>query len=238
MVPFASRIRDGRFSFAGERVSLAANNLPEPHAIHGHGFQRPWQQLAATETSLLLEYLHPADSWPWMYRARQHVALQEESLVIRLTVANLSGRPMPLGIGLHPYFVSTPACRVLASVASQWRLDEELLPISAAAGRRDDASSVLFRSGEQRDALYSGWDGTAILELPERQARIRIQAGPPLNHLVVFADAAAQAVCIEPVSNVVDAFNLSGDADPGDLYQVLQPDQQIIAEVSITPECY
>ena len=41
MVPFAGRIRDGRFTFAG-RVHQLPRNLP-PHAIHGTVFDRPWR---------------------------------------------------------------------------------------------------------------------------------------------------------------------------------------------------
>lgn len=238
MVPFASRIRAGRFSFAGKQVQLSANNPPEPHAIHGHGYQQPWTQLERSGSSLLLEYLHTVDDWPWSYRAQQQIVLQEESLWIRLTVVNLSEQMMPLGIGLHPYFVSTPDCRVHASAGSQWHLDEELLPVSASAADRVNAESVLFRGGDEQDAFYSNWDGSAVLELPELRARVQIQAGAPLRHLVVFADREAEAVCVEPVSNVVDAFNLSSDDQPGDLHQTLQPGDEICAEVRILPEFY
>ena len=40
MVPFAGRIREGRFTFRGRAVELP-RNLP-PHAIHGTVFERPW----------------------------------------------------------------------------------------------------------------------------------------------------------------------------------------------------
>jgi aldose 1-epimerase len=238
MVPYASRIRAGRFAFGGRQIHLRANNPPEPHSIHGHGFQQPWQALNGDDAQLLLEYVHTADSWPWSYRVQQYIELRETSLLVRVSVGNLSKQTMPVGIGLHPYFVSTPDCRVQASVNSRWQLDEERLPIGSCASGRDRADTVLFRGGNDQDAFYSGWDGEAVLELPELGARIGIQASLPLRHLVVFADNAAQAVCVEPVSNVVDAFNLAPDDHPGELYQVLQPGEDIAAEVCITPEVY
>lgn len=238
MVPFASRIRHGQFSFAGRQVSLKANNSPEPHAIHGHGFQQPWEMLEGKEASLVIEYIHQADSWPWSYRVRQNIELIGNSLRLGVTVTNLSSHRMPLGVGFHPYFVSTPECSVHASVSSQWPLDNQLLPSTTVAAGRDDTGSVLFRGGDRSDAFYSGWDGSALLELPECRARIRVEASAPLHHLVVFADDAAEAVCIEPVSNVVDAFNLSTENVADDLHQVLQPGNEIAAEMLITPELY
>ena len=43
MVPFCSRITSGRFDYRGKSVQLAPNFPPEPHAIHGFGWQSRWQ---------------------------------------------------------------------------------------------------------------------------------------------------------------------------------------------------
>ena len=40
-------------------------NAPEPHAIHGVGWQRPWSVLDSDDSFAMLAYEHRADaSWP------------------------------------------------------------------------------------------------------------------------------------------------------------------------------
>jgi aldose 1-epimerase len=126
LVPFASRIRASAFDFDGRRVTLPPNNPPEPHAIHGHGWQTPWQVLDAARDSARLGYRHEADAWPWSYEAQQRFRLQEACLEVELLVRNASPHPMPLGMGLHPYFPLTPETHLEAKVSTIWRMDEEL----------------------------------------------------------------------------------------------------------------
>src|SRR5690349_784157 len=42
LVPFSNRIRDGRLRFEGRTIEIPLNFPPERHALHGHGWQRPW----------------------------------------------------------------------------------------------------------------------------------------------------------------------------------------------------
>ena len=109
MVPFSNRIRDAAFRFRGRTIQLPQNFRPEPHAIHGHAWREPWTVLSRSEAALTLEYRHPADAWPWTYAAQQAFDLTDERLRIRFTVTNEASEPMPVGFGLHPYFVGRPA---------------------------------------------------------------------------------------------------------------------------------
>ena len=47
LVPFSNRIGQATFSWAGQHHSLLPNNPPEPHAIHGVGWQHTWTVLQA-----------------------------------------------------------------------------------------------------------------------------------------------------------------------------------------------
>ena len=51
MLPFCSRIHEGRFKFADQDVELARNFLPEPHSIHGFGWQAHWHLHSMSETA-------------------------------------------------------------------------------------------------------------------------------------------------------------------------------------------
>src|SRR5438270_2243910 len=62
MAPYAGRIRNGRFRYAGREHRLPLN-MP-PHAIHGTVYDRPWkvEHAEATDAVLVTDL---GDPWPW-----------------------------------------------------------------------------------------------------------------------------------------------------------------------------
>ena len=108
LVPYSNRIRDGRFAFEGKPYQLALNFPPEPHSIHGHGWQRGWAVAAQDDASATLAFDFPADGnddpWPAAYRAEQCFRLDEDSLSVEIAVTNRGSQNMPVSLGLHPYF--------------------------------------------------------------------------------------------------------------------------------------
>jgi hypothetical protein len=76
LVPYSNRIDNGSFEWDGKRYSLARNFPPEPHAIHGVGFERPWQVHAHSADSATLVLNHrPGASWPFAFEARQRITI-------------------------------------------------------------------------------------------------------------------------------------------------------------------
>ena len=142
LVPYCSRIRDGRFSFGGHRVRLPLNFGDHPHSIHGHGWQRPWTIAKRTADAVTLDYRHDADSWPWAYEARQSIRLDGGGLTLELSVANRSASLMPVGLGFHPYFPRAGEARLKTNVASVWRMDAEVMPVA-----RGSRPSICSRPG-------------------------------------------------------------------------------------------
>ncbi len=93
LVPYANRIRGGRFAFGGRSVEMPRNFLPQLHSLHGIGWQRPWRLTERGEAeALLVDEYDGTGAWPWAWRAEQHVALDEAGLSIVLTLINRSGR--------------------------------------------------------------------------------------------------------------------------------------------------
>jgi galactose mutarotase-like enzyme len=56
LVPFSNRIAYARFRFDGRDCALNQNFLPEPHAIHGDGWQGVWHVEAATRDRAVLTF--------------------------------------------------------------------------------------------------------------------------------------------------------------------------------------
>ena len=237
LVPFSSRIREGRFGFGGHAVSLPLNFPPERHAIHGHGWQASWHIVDVEEDTATIAYTHAADRWPWAYEAGQTFSLGETGLSLIMTLTNRGDGPMPAGLGPHPYFVRTPGARIAATVDRLWGSDSEVMPTALTApppGR--DLNAGLAPAETVMDNTFTGWDHRVEISWPEWGARLVMEAPPPLDFLVVFTPPGEDYFCVEPVSNMTDAFNLAaaGRRDTG--MTVLEPGETLTGIVRFRPD--
>lgn len=188
MVPWAGRVRHGRFESEGHRHRLPLN-LGD-HAIHGVGFAMPWRLEMLGEDAAELSLALPQDRyWPFGGSAMQRIEVGERH--IRLTLSATAGeRAMPVTIGWHPWFRKPD------------RLDFQPRMIYPR-----DADGIATRPLEAPTA--GPWDDCFINDRPvtvERGGQ-RIRMTSDCMHWVVF-DAAPHATCVEPQSGPPDAFNL------------------------------
>src|SRR5262245_2353514 len=238
LVPYSNRIREGCFTFRGRTVALPPNTLPERHSIHGHGWQAAWTPVEVGASHAEFEYRHPAGAWPWPYRARQRVSLGPGQLVVELTLTSESDAPMPAGLGWHPYFPRTPRTTVTAAVRGLWLSDDEVMPtaLSAPPPPARDPARGLPVDQVALDNCFTGWDRRAVVEWPERGARVVLTAESPLDFLMIYTPPGREFFCLEPVSHAIDAVNLAaaGRTDVGLL--ALESGQTLHATVTLTPE--
>ena len=238
MVPFSNRIRDAVFRFRGRVIQLPQRFGPEPHAIHGHAWRTPWEVVSASESRLVLEYRHASDSWPWSYRAEQIITLTPSTLTLRFSVTNEAKDPMPVGFGLHPYFIRTPGVRIHAAVNQMWRTDANSMPADLVTPPSDLAFGMagLNPNATPLDNNFVGFGGRVAIEWPEWNARLEMAADPAYACLVVYTPAGRDFFCVEPATNCIDAFNLAeaGRTDTGTI--VLEPEDTAAGDVTFTPK--
>jgi aldose 1-epimerase len=242
LLPYCNRLRDARFMFQGREIDLSADGNAFAHALHGHAWRRPWQVGVHTASRVDLHFAHvPADApgyhWPFRYEATQRIELIEEGLFVTLTARNLDTRPMPFGMGHHPYYPRTAATRIVAQVRAMWHATPDLLPTHL--GAHPALIALAGPAGMSADAFdldnnFAGWSRSATIAWPDEGRRVRLQAEPPFDHMVIYAPAAQPgALCVEPVSNTADFLNLDAPAaDVGGC--VLQPGERIEAQFGWT----
>ena len=237
MVPFSNRIQNGTFSLDGRRIQLPQNFQPEPHAIHGHGWRNPWNIVSRSDSTLTIDYHHLAAAWPWSYRAQQRFSLTATDLRVRFTVTNESSSPMPLGFGLHPYFIRTPKVRLRATVGRMWRVDDTAIPDALVAPPNELAfpADGLNPNATILDNNFIGFAGRARIEWPEWQARLDLVADPIYSCLVIYTPENRDFFCAEPATNCIDAFNLAnqGRTDTGLI--MLEPSDTAVGDVIFAP---
>ncbi len=209
LVPFSGRIERGKLTFLGRTHQLAINLPPEKNAIHGDGWQNPWQVEHADATSVRLALPNPGRGWPWAYTAHQTYSLAPDALTVEMSITNESDDPMPAGLGVHPWYDWTPDATLQFNATDVFNVNEEYLHTGATPiPARWDFSEARRVEGTDLANCFAGWDGRAVVAWPDRGVSITIEAGPPFGHLVVYTPPGQNFFCVEPVSNTTDAFNL------------------------------
>ncbi len=242
LVPYSNRIREGRFPFAGRTIRLPLNFGDHPHSIHGLGWQRPWTVIARSANTVRLRHEHEgvADDeagWPFAYRAEQRIALDAEGVTLLLETRNLSGRPMPVGLGQHPYFAHPEGAVLTARVDRVWQADREVMPTHATTLPAHWPLNAGARIRDlDCDNLFTGWRGPARIEWPDADIAVSLHATPPCGRLVVFTPPNEDFFCVEPVTQLTDAFNLAahGRRDTG--MRILAPGECARLEVRLQLE--
>ncbi len=229
LVPFSNRIGHASLSWNGTNHPLVKNFGDEPHAIHGVGWQRPWEVLEANERFALLSYQHKPDgAWPFSFDTSQAFRLSDHELVMTLSITNQSADAAPVGLGWHPFFVKRPGSHVSFEAAGRWEMDALKLPTHRTESSGIDEDCAVLNV----DHCYDGWNG--VLHLRDNQLHTRISSN--LERLVVFTNPAQACIAIEPVSHVNNAISLMerGVASAEALgLRVLQPGESMSCEMSI-----
>jgi aldose 1-epimerase len=249
LFPFPNRLRDGRFVWEDQDYQLPLNDPAQKNAAHGFACRVPWRvagQGADGESAWLTGVFRcsidaPQNRlmWPADHELRLTVRLGKGTLRLEATVHNPDRRPLPFGLGYHPYFRlpftgATPAddCQVEVPAASYWPLEANLpsgppLPVDDKRDlnrpRRvgelalDDVLTGLPARPARMDGLI---ERGAIHAAPG--APLRLFCSPVFREMVVFNPPHRQAFCIEPYTCTTDAVNLQAKGlDAG--WLVLEP---------------
>ena len=235
LFPFSGRIAHGRFSFDGNEYQLPQNFPPEPHAIHGQGWQSKWEIASTTVDTTTLAFRHDGSIWPWAYHATQIFTLTQTGLSVMLTLTNLSNRPMPAGIGWHPYFPSDDA-QLICDVSAIWRSSEDMIPgASSPLSQTSDLTSPRDVSDLNLDNAFAAGDIGNRICWPSKNISIEMTATNTLRHLIVYTPQGEDFFCVEPVSHSPDAINSSEPASVNGL-KILSPGETLSGLIYLSVE--
>lgn len=216
MAPWAGRIRNGRFDFLGESISLDLNHQdrsgvgggvlspPVPgtlanaisehgdrHAIHGTTFTRPWR-IDGTDVSRIEMYcdLVGSLSWPFPGVARQTIVVRPHRVELEMIIESTGGAVFPASLGWHPWFVKPD--RLDFDPVAMYEQDEAGIP-----------------TGRLVEAPSGPWDDCFVNHEPvrlhyDRPVASTVTVSSPTDHWVVF-DRLDRATCVEPQTGPPDA---------------------------------
>lgn len=257
LFPFPNRIRDGHFVWEGKEYQLPKNDPAAKNAIHGFACRHPWRLIdqGTNDKNVWLtgEFQGSKDApqtlelWPADYKVTLTYRFQGRWLSIVAEVANPDTRPLPWGLGYHPYFTTGPYggddAQVLIRANKYWELVDSL-PTgkqfllddrrNCREARRfgdlqlDDVFTDLHASRGEGDLELQGWIG-------DGQRLLKLYCSRLFNQMVVFTPPHRQAICLEPYTCVTDAIHLQQqNIEPG--WQVLAPGQSVTSTVFLKLE--
>ena len=208
MVPYVNRIAEGRFEFGGRKVQLERNWAQDSHPLHGQGWHRRWTVEQISANAARLQFEGGGDGWPWRYRAEQRFAVAHNGLVIELSAENIGAEPMPVMLGLHPYFINASRSRLQAQLPRVWRTDPAALPLAEIATPADwSFDTARPVAAVPLDHCFAGWNGAATLYGPEQT--IHLQASN-CEFLHVYVPQGRDFFCLEPQSAAAGALGRGG----------------------------
>ncbi|MDQ1525077.1 MAG: aldose 1-epimerase [Pyrinomonadaceae bacterium] len=221
LFPFPNRIRDGRFSFQGERYTV---NPPR----HGFVRDKEWRvdsHGASAEAGAWLTCVLDADTYPeeilgqfpFPFRLEVTYRIKHARLEMETSATNTGARDMPAGYGIHPYF-RRPATGTL-NVPARHRLEladslptGQLLDADAAYDLRRPADVTTLDLDDIYTSIEADADGLARCVLDDQENNLKTVVEFPREqfpYVVVYTPPAPRrAICVEPNTCPTDAFNL------------------------------
>jgi aldose 1-epimerase len=196
MVPWAGRLRRGRFSFDGTDYELPLNFFDQ-HAIHGTAYDATWLHLSGGTDWAMLG-LRLGDPWPFGGTVTHLLHLTASTLTQTLTVA-AGDRDLPASLGWHPWF------RRRLERGRQLQLDADVS--NARMLVRDDD---YIPTGRLVDVPPRPWDDCFVGVGPIRltwPGALHVDVEHDCSHVVMYDPP--HAICVEPQSGPPDAFTLA-----------------------------
>lgn len=169
LVPFGNSIRDNRFTFDGQDYALIPKTDWDKHDPHGEGWLDDWTVVQAEAQELPLGHAHDGNALPCTYRAEQRFEVAEDRFTLTLRVTNTGSRPMPFGLGWHPYFPMTPQTRLRTQTGRMWTEQDGWLPGNPGPVPGDlDFPTPAPLPHHWVNNGFEDWSGTARITWPER----------------------------------------------------------------------
>lgn len=236
LMPYSGPIFGDGFRFRGEWHPLARNVPAEPSATHGEGWIRPWrvELLSANAVTLAMDYAPSQKDFPFAWRGEITYRLWPGRLQADLKVTNRDHRPMPAGLGIHPYFPKAPGTILRFDCTGVWPPDA---PEAVKLGCGPLEPGLDFRNGQDVDPLvldrcFEGWDGVATVVTPDGFVTT-MTADPVFGKLQIYDAWDYRYICIEPVTNTNDGYNRMAHDVPSHAVVVLEPGRSLAGSMSI-----
>lgn len=228
LIPFPGRVRDGRYTFAGQSYQMDCNDKEGPNAIHGFLRLILWEVAEQSESSITFCTSLQADEhpgYPFALRASVTYTLNQGGMTCRFTLENIGECAAPVAAGFHPYFtvgsalIDGDTLQVPMAATLQF---ENLLP----TGQVLPVEDTPYDFRQPRPIGETPFNTCYLNPIRDPDGLLRVRLRPPngengitvwmdtaLNYIVLYSgdplprSHRRRALAIEPMTCGSDAFN-------------------------------
>jgi len=254
LFPFPGRLRGRQLHYHGQTYEIGNQEDRLGNAIHGYVFDRPWKVVDVQPQRVVGEFhagsLAPGllKKWPADFRLTMSYELRGNTLRSEITVSNPDDKPLPFGLGTHPYFrVPLGAggvadeCRIVVPAREYWVIDQ-MLPTGErlpADGELGIADGLPF-ARTSLDHVFGGLQASGemvrtSIEDPHTGRKLTQTFDRSFAACVVYNPPHRQAICIEPYSCIPDTYALTSRGQDAGL-RILAPGASHQATIEIRLE--
>jgi aldose 1-epimerase len=229
LAPWADRLDQDAFWANDRRYTLnpGLENLRRDqngYPIHGLlYFSSAWRLVSAEADAHSARAVSRLEFWrhpemmaqlPFAHSITMTHRLAEGVLEVETLIENHSSSPMPVGVGFHPFFrlhdSPRPQWSLHVAARQQVLLNQRMVP-TGRLKKADYADPQPLSAVQLDDVLTDldrGSDGRAVFWVKGKREMISVAFGPRYPVAVVFTPPEKEAVCLEPMAAITNAFNL------------------------------
>ncbi|WP_242085666.1 aldose 1-epimerase [Aestuariivivens sediminis] len=226
LFPFANRVKDGVYAYAGKNFQLDINQVEENNALHGLVYNKTFNLVDCKTTSdtahITLEYIETTASkgFPYTFSIQLEYIFGIDSLDLGVHIKNTDQTAFPFTIGWHPYFISDN----LYESSIQFNSTQKII-----LGERNITTGVaetrtnlpLLIKGQQLDDCWRLNSDEVLFRTPKYN--LQFNASGTNNFLQIYTPPKNNAIAIEPTTGISDSFNNKiglQELQPNELYSI------------------
>jgi aldose 1-epimerase len=213
LVPWSNRITQRGFEHDDAHYPLRPNRINERYPIHGDGWLQQWEVAEREHDRIKLALTSTGYSGnPYRYRSTQNFTLLPNGLAIDLSVTHLGEGSLPYGLGLHPYFTRNEKTRLQMHTTGLWQSGDDPIPVHHTTTYPPgwDYNKPAHLEGELIDNCFTGWDGKAVIQYPDRGLTITMSMADCNGYSLFYRPPDEHYFCLEPITHPIDAFHMEG----------------------------
>ena len=202
-VPYFGVIHKNTFFYKNKYIKLSRTHPLEPDTIHGEGWIKKWKVIKQSKTSVELMYVHQGKkSFPHKYQTWQKFSLNKKSLNISIKITNLDDLSFDCGIGFHPWFNISAKSKIFSNNFSYIENNNNNFK-----QKKLTVAKSLNLNKHKIDKTFLNWNGKSKLIL-NKDISLEIINKKNINNLHVYTPPKENFFCIEPITNIGDAFQI------------------------------
>lgn len=221
--PFPNKIRGGKYNYGDTSYQLSKNDKKKKHAAHGLFYNRSFQvehlELGCDTAEIRLSHTYNGEDsgYPFPYKLGVVYRINTKAeLKISFETTNQCTRPIPYGLGFHPYFsLNCPLKDLVLTLPECFKLEVDA----------DNLPSGSF-SKVQKYVLGEQLGDTTLndcFQLPETNNGFKIRVRSPedpkaieinfqtnqngFGYVQLYTYPEGNELAIEPMTCAPDAFN-------------------------------